>query len=353
VTQCTGDAFAFGSSGAWVNQTIPCTDPARDCTNYLRSTRVMYYEAPGLTVAGAQALNDQANTPLTYTSRPWRSDIDGDGIPDGEDNCPLTPNAGQEDIDGDGAGDACDNCVSVPNPGQENTDAAIDNGPGIAGDDTTVPNAVADSEGDACETDGDADNDGLPDAQDTNPLGDTGICAAFSGANDGHPNPAGGDVTNDDNHDGNPAIAMGTDAADNGPSWDTDNDGTLDGVECTLGHNPRNRADGPTTAECGGSGDTDGDGLLNAWETCKWGTDPEVVDSDGDTLGDCKEAADVDGNRAVTFTGDVIYYAKAALLPLATFGQEGDFDIDGNGTVNFTGDVIQEAKFGLIAGLCK
>ena len=82
--------------------------------------------------------------------------------------------------------------------------------------------------------------------------------------------------------------------------------------------------------------------------TCGWGTDLTVVDSDGDTLGDCEEAADADGNGVVSFTGDVIYYAKAALLPPGTFGQEGDFDIDGNNTLNFTGDVIQEAKFGLI-----
>jgi hypothetical protein len=74
VTQCTGDAFAYGSSGVRVNQTIPCTDPALDCTNYLHSTRVMYYEAPGLTVAGAQALNGQANTPLATTLRRWRDD---------------------------------------------------------------------------------------------------------------------------------------------------------------------------------------------------------------------------------------------------------------------------------------
>jgi hypothetical protein len=72
VTQCTGDAFAYGSSGVRVNQTIPCTDPAQDCTNYLHSLRVMYYEPPGLMLAGAQALNDQANTPLATTSRPWR-----------------------------------------------------------------------------------------------------------------------------------------------------------------------------------------------------------------------------------------------------------------------------------------
>jgi alpha-tubulin suppressor-like RCC1 family protein len=264
-----------------------------------------------------------------------------------------TPVAAGLDTDNDGSPDSVDNCRFVSNPGQENADAAIDNGPGIPGNDTTVPSAVADSEGDACETDGDIDNDGLPDAQDTNPLGATGICAAFAGANDGHPNPAGGDVTNDDNHDGNPAVAMGTDAADNGPSWDTDNDGVLDGVECTLGHNPRSRTDRPTTAECGGTGDTDGDGLLNAWETCGWGTSPAVIDSDGDTKGDCKEAADVDGNGKVDFVGDTIYYAKAALLPAASFGKTMDFDIDKNGKVDFVGDVIQEAKFALITGLCK
>ncbi len=44
-TQCTGDAFAFGASGAWVNQGIPCTDPlpqalggARAQTAIARST---------------------------------------------------------------------------------------------------------------------------------------------------------------------------------------------------------------------------------------------------------------------------------------------------------------------------
>jgi hypothetical protein len=48
-------------------------------------------------------------------------DEDEDGIPDSEDNCPLTPNPNQEDADGDGAGDACDNC-RLANPDQRDED---------------------------------------------------------------------------------------------------------------------------------------------------------------------------------------------------------------------------------------
>ena len=50
--------------------------------------------------ADAEALPEDAGLPP--------GDGDGDGVPDGLDNCPGTPNAQQRDSDGDGEGDACE-----------------------------------------------------------------------------------------------------------------------------------------------------------------------------------------------------------------------------------------------------
>lgn len=81
-------------------------------------------------------------------------DADGDGLGDGCDNCPSTPNVSQADADGDGRGDACDNCVGTSNPNQFNTDGdiygdACDNCPTV-----TNPNQAdidGDGRGDACD----------------------------------------------------------------------------------------------------------------------------------------------------------------------------------------------------------
>jgi hypothetical protein len=43
-------------------------------------------------------------------------DIDDDGVPNGADNCPRVTNGDQADADDDGHGDACDSCAE-PNPG--------------------------------------------------------------------------------------------------------------------------------------------------------------------------------------------------------------------------------------------
>jgi len=104
-------------------------------------------------------------------------DSDGDGIDDGVDNCPGTPNPGQEDADGDGLGDVCDNCADNANPLQEDIDG---DGVGDACDnciDTANPNQEdvdADGVGDVCDNcvntsntnQADVDADGVGDACD-------------------------------------------------------------------------------------------------------------------------------------------------------------------------------------------
>lgn len=120
-------------------------------------------------------------------------DGDGDGIPDGWDNCVIVPNPEQGDADQSGGGDACDddddndthpddqdNCPLVENYTQKDTD-----GNGI---------------GDACE--GDSDDDGVPDDQDCSPFnaqvypGAVEVCDWLDNNcdgfnNEGFPNPAG------------------------------------------------------------------------------------------------------------------------------------------------------------------
>jgi plastocyanin len=240
------------------------------------------------------------------------------------------------DLDGDQVPDAYDNCVAIVNTGQENADAWADNGPQLNGHDMTIPNAPPDAEGDECEGDGDIDNDGLSDG-DEEPLAS---CGAYDGAPANHPSPGGGDASNDDNGDGEPAPPTGSDAGDDGPSWDTDNDGVLDGYECLHGSNPRDPLSKP--APLGDdAADDDGDGLLNAWERRGWGTSIGVVDSDGDGLGDCREAADIDGNGALNSTGDFRTLARGVFQGAGTTQV---FDLDKNGALNSTGDVVGLAR---------
>jgi hypothetical protein len=267
---------------------------------------------PDSDVNGAwTALDDWCEAMVTGTS-PVSTDTDNDGVLDV--NEPAVPAlvaaccspADPNDRDGDGEANSSDNCPTVANPGQEDTDALIGNGCSIAGDDGTTPWDNDGGRGDACDGRG-----------------------SGNFAND---------ITYDDDGDGDWKDAPG----DDGTYWDTDMDSKWDWWG---------------TAACGStSADADGDGLKDAWEVCKWGTDPDKTNSDGDTRGDCKEAADVNGDGVVGFVGDTIAYAKAALLPAGCgagqYGKDGDFDINGDGVIDFVGDVIQEAKYALGVDPC-
>ncbi len=138
------------------------------------------------------------------------SDVDGDGLGNGDDNCPQVANADQTDLDGDQVGDACDpdkdgdaipeladNCPLTKNPAQADTDQ---DGQGDACDDdddgdgygdgadncplTKNPSQAdldQDGVGDACE--GDLDGDGTPDSLDCAPLNATVHPGAFEACN--------------------------------------------------------------------------------------------------------------------------------------------------------------------------
>jgi len=74
------------------------------------------------TTAGAADMVFNGNTDF-FVSRldiDWAfHDYDGDGLPNGIDNCPNGFNPGQEDDDYDGRGNPCDNCPTTYNPEQE------------------------------------------------------------------------------------------------------------------------------------------------------------------------------------------------------------------------------------------
>ncbi len=167
-------------------------------------------------------------------------DSDDDGIIDEEDNCPQTPNPGQEDLDGDGQGDVCDddddndgvldgadNCPFNANPGQSDIDS--------------------DGLGDACDLDD--DNDGVLDGADNCPLAPNADQADNDGDGDG-------DACDlDDDNDGVANAIDNCPVTPNGDQLDFDGDGA--GNSCDA--------------------DIDGDGRQNAHDLCNFTPTGEVV----------------------------------------------------------------------------
>lgn len=92
-----------------------------------------------LTVEDSLGRRASTSQPIAVAPTDPNRDVDEDGLTDGVDNCPRSPNDGQQDTDGDGIGDACDltptgdrdsdgvddatdNCPDASNPGQVDAD---------------------------------------------------------------------------------------------------------------------------------------------------------------------------------------------------------------------------------------
>ncbi len=249
VTQCTGDAVSYGAGGVFFDPPgdILCTDPGRNfnCPQsgplyFLHSVHNLYFDAPGMDVADAQALAARSAAPLAFAPAPWQN--------------------AAANTDADSLNDAADNCPAVTNAGQQNNDRNfIDLPPSKAYDDLTRP--MSDTVGDAC--DADDDNDGISDALEL-----AGPCASATGAT-------------------NPL------------SSDSDGDRVLDGAECALNTNPLSAANFPSSIQCGSTIDSDGDGILDFREFCYYGTSVTSANSDGDNCRDGQEIASINGDLAI------------------------------------------------------
>lgn len=108
--------------------------------------------------------------PGEFPDRGGPDDVDGDGVPNDEDNCsgtfnPIRPlDAGQQgDADSDGLGDACDRCPLAPGEGCPMPDVFDQDGDGV---EDPADNCIEDDNPEQA----DGDDDGLGDACDPCPM---------------------------------------------------------------------------------------------------------------------------------------------------------------------------------------
>ncbi len=134
------------------------------------------------------------------------------------------------------------------------------------------------------------------------------------------------------------------------PSWDTDNDGVLDGVECQLGTNPRLasskpsprlRRQRPTLTTMVSSRPPSGASGVRRTRT------PTPTATARRTA---SRPTTPTATASQNFPGDTVNSAKAAN---GIIGKTMDFDLNGDGVVNFPGDTILSAKMvNHVGGIC-
>ncbi len=175
-------------------------------------------------------------------------DMDGDGINNVEDNCPLMSNADQADMDDDGIGDVCDD--DVDGDGILDVD---DNCPLMSNADQA--DMDEDGIGDAC--DDDMDGDGINNVEDNCPL--------MSNADQADMDDDGiGDVCDDDvDGDGILDVDDNCPLMSNADQADMDEDGIGDACD----------------------DDMDGDGINNVEDNCPLMSNADQADMDEDGIG--------------------------------------------------------------------
>jgi Zn-dependent metalloprotease len=205
-------------------------------------------------------------------------DLDGDGVPNQQDNCPSVANSSQSDIDKDGQGDACDN--DADNDGVQN---AQDNCKFVFNPNQQDSNN--NGKGDACD---DGDGDGVLDANDNCPA--TYNPEQKDGDSDGI-----GDACDPD-RDGDALVNWLDNCPDtyNPDQKDSDSDGVGDACDrCPGLSNPGNGNDDPDGDGLGNACDPDDDndgvpdvhGDGTPWDNCREVPNPDQFDSDKNGIG--------------------------------------------------------------------
>jgi galactose oxidase-like protein/thrombospondin type 3 repeat protein len=301
------NANGLGGTPAWTQVTTTGGPPAQ------RSGHTAVYNPTSnrMTIyAGADTSCFARGDLWTLADVTSEPDTDGDGVPDGSDNCPSTSNPDQADTDGDGVGDACDNCRITANADQADTD---NDGVGDACDNCRIT-ANADQ--------ADIDNDGVGDACDN--------CRTTANADQA-----------DTDSDGVGDACDNCRTTANADQADTDNDGVGDACDNCRATPNTNQADSDgdavgdacdncrTTANAD-QADTDGDGVGDACDNCPTTANANQADADSDGRGDACDACPAD--PANDIDGDGIC-GNVDNCPSTFNPDQADRDRDGIGDV--------------------